>query len=1007
MSGTITGKTYSKTPFLNFFGRPYLWVIFIFSLFFSSWGVVGQTNPKYSWEKSVDMGIAGISSLDKLVISVDVDSKGNIYALTFGKKILKYDANGGSPSSYTLKANIEGPVDMAINSQDEMYVADYEGRTIFAFDLDGNNKVTKNKSSGYFKPLGVAFDKVDNLYVADYNDGTGAESTKSSRLKIHFANGGQSPDLLTTNLIQPYRLDIDSKGNIYVSHAGSDQKGEVKVFDKNFQELPIMAGIKSPGSIVIDSEDFIHIIYYAERVDFQAFIRRDVTAIFNMLPGIRTGIRDNLFKIGIYSPKGLFIENVQENNEREIDFPLDLSFGFCASKMYLNDAYTSTSPIDFSLKFNLEIFSRTPLFDMENPIALCIAPGKEFTLDNGSVTITPADINAGSSDNCSFTLSVSPSTFTTSGPKPVTLTATDDSGNTNSCSTTIEIKNQTAPPINCKPASIYLDSNGVAVLNPAAIFDGNATSSNIDRIEVDKSSFNCSDIGTKPVVLTVFYTNGTTAACTAQVTIADNIDPIALCIAPGKEFTLNNGSVTITPADINAGSSDNCSFTLSVLPSTFTTPGPKSVTLTAKDGFGNTHSCSTTIEIKNQTAPPINCKPASIYLDSNGVAVLNPAAIFDGNATSSNIDRIEVDKSSFNCSDIGTKPVVLTVFYTNGTTAACTAQVTIADNIDPIALCVAPGKEFTLDNGSVTITPADINAGSSDNCSFTLGVLPSTFTTPGPKSVTLTATDGFGNTHSCSTTIEIKNQTAPPINCKPASIYLDSNGVAVLNPAAIFDGIVASSNIDRIEVDKPSFTCSDVGGSVSVLLTVQYTDGTSDSCTAQVTVLDEINPVVQTRNINVIFDSFGTVTITPEMIDNGSTDNCGSPQLSLDVSTFSCNNLGENIVILTATDTSENSASLSAIVTVTGSCIEIPETDFPYISIYPNPTPGPFTFDTPNGWSIEKVEVFDARGRYVLTDTYSENEFEYSMDLSGLQESVYFLKLYTSQGIKILRVIIN
>ena len=849
MSGTITGKTYSKTPFLNFFGRPYLWVIFIFSLFFSSWGVVGQTNPKYSWEKSVDMGIAGISSLDKLVISVDVDSKGNIYALTFGKKILKYDANGGSPSSYTLKANIEGPVDMAINSQDEMYVADYEGRTIFAFDLDGNNKVTKNKSSGYFKPLGVAFDKVDNLYVADYNDGTGAESTKSSRLKIHFANGGQSPDLLTTNLIQPYRLDIDSKGNIYVSHAGSDQKGEVKVFDKNFQELPIMAGIKSPGSIVIDSEDFIHIIYYAERVDFQAFIRRDVTAIFNMLPGIRTGIRDNLFKIGIYSPKGLFIENVQENNEREIDFPLDLSFGFCASKMYLNDAYTSTSPIDFSLKFNLEIFSRTPLFDMENPIALCIAPG--------------------------------------------------------------------------------------------------------------------------------------------------------------KEFTLNNGSVTITPADINAGSSDNCSFTLSVLPSTFTTPGPKSVTLTAKDGFGNTHSCSTTIEIKNQTAPPINCKPASIYLDSNGVAVLNPAAIFDGNATSSNIDRIEVDKSSFNCSDIGTKPVVLTVFYTNGTTAACTAQVTIADNIDPIALCVAPGKEFTLDNGSVTITPADINAGSSDNCSFTLGVLPSTFTTPGPKSVTLTATDGFGNTHSCSTTIEIKNQTAPPINCKPASIYLDSNGVAVLNPAAIFDGIVASSNIDRIEVDKPSFTCSDVGGSVSVLLTVQYTDGTSDSCTAQVTVLDEINPVVQTRNINVIFDSFGTVTITPEMIDNGSTDNCGSPQLSLDVSTFSCNNLGENIVILTATDTSENSASLSAIVTVTGSCIEIPETDFPYISIYPNPTPGPFTFDTPNGWSIEKVEVFDARGRYVLTDTYSENEFEYSMDLSGLQESVYFLKLYTSQGIKILRVIIN
>jgi hypothetical protein len=77
-----------------------------------------------------------------------------------------------------------------------------------------------------------------------------------------------------------------------------------------------------------------------------------------------------------------------------------------------------------------------------------------------------------------------------------------------------------------------------------------------------------------------------------------------------------------------------------------------------------------------------------------------------------------------------------------------------------------------------------------------------------------------------------------------------------------------------------------------------------------------------------------------------------------------------------------------------------------YIFIYPNPTSGAFTFATPSGWSIEKVEVFDARGRYVLTETYSENQIEYSMDLSSLQQAVYVLKLYTSQGIKIIRVII-
>src|SRR5690606_27113438 len=173
-----------------------------------------------------------------------------------------------------------------------------------------------------------------------------------------YANGGQSGDLLTNKLVQPYRLDVDSTGRIFISQSGSDSKGEVIVFDKNLQQLPILTGIKSPGSIVVDNEDFIHVIDYAGRVDFQAFIRRDTFAILSMLSGIRTGIRDNIFKIRIYAPIGNFINYVQENDPRNIDFPLDLTFGFCSSKMYVNDAFTTTGSFDYTLKFNLEIFKR-------------------------------------------------------------------------------------------------------------------------------------------------------------------------------------------------------------------------------------------------------------------------------------------------------------------------------------------------------------------------------------------------------------------------------------------------------------------------------------------------------------------------------------------------------------------------------------------------------------------------------------------------------------------------
>ncbi|MFO7720022.1 MAG: T9SS type A sorting domain-containing protein, partial [Gillisia sp.] len=72
----------------------------------------------------------------------------------------------------------------------------------------------------------------------------------------------------------------------------------------------------------------------------------------------------------------------------------------------------------------------------------------------------------------------------------------------------------------------------------------------------------------------------------------------------------------------------------------------------------------------------------------------------------------------------------------------------------------------------------------------------------------------------------------------------------------------------------------------------------------------------------------------------------------------------------------------------------------------PNPTPGPFTFEAPTGWIIEKVDVFDFRGRYITTAAFPAGA-PYNMDLSFLQTAVYTLHLTTNQGNKIIRVIIH
>ncbi|GAB4252746.1 MAG: hypothetical protein Kow0027_17640 [Saprospiraceae bacterium] len=78
--------------------------------------------------------------------------------------------------------------------------------------------------------------------------------------------------------------------------------------------------------------------------------------------------------------------------------------------------------------------------DNTPPTALC----QNFTTDldpDGTYTLAPSSIDNGSSDNCSVSLSVSPNQFDCGdiGANTVTLTATDPSGNTATCTATLTI----------------------------------------------------------------------------------------------------------------------------------------------------------------------------------------------------------------------------------------------------------------------------------------------------------------------------------------------------------------------------------------------------------------------------------------------------------------------------------------------------------------------------------------------------------------------------------------
>ncbi len=159
-------------------------------------------------------------------------------------------------------------------------------------------------------------------------------------------------------------------------------------------------------------------------------------------------------------------------------------------------------------------------------------------------------------------------------------------------------------------------------------------------------------------------------------------------------------------------------------------------------------------------APVAICKDLTVQLDATGNASIIGADVDDGSSSCLGTPTFSLDKSTFDCSDIGPNTVTLTVTDpVSGMTSMCTPTVTVEDNVAPTALC--QDINVMLDAmGNASITGADVDNGSNDACGIaSLTVSPNTFDIfdVGPNTVTLTVTDVNGNTTDCMATVTVDN----------------------------------------------------------------------------------------------------------------------------------------------------------------------------------------------------------------------------------------------------------
>jgi hypothetical protein len=120
---------------------------------------------------------------------------------------------------------------------------------------------------------------------------------------------------------------------------------------------------------------------------------------------------------------------------------------------------------------------------------------------------------------------------------------------------------------------------------------------------------------------------------------------------------------------------------------------------------------------------------------------------------------------------------------------------------------------------------------------------------------------------------------------------LDDAGSGSITAADVDNGSNDACGIRSQELDITDFSCADVG-TVTVTLTVTDNNDNVSSCTSTVTVEDNVPPVALCQDLTVQLDDTGNGSITAADVDNGSNDACGIRSRELDITDFTCAEVG-------------------------------------------------------------------------------------------------------------------
>jgi hypothetical protein len=374
------------------------------------------------------------------------------------------------------------------------------------------------------------------------------------------------------------------------------------------------------------------------------------------------------------------------------------------------------------------------------------------------------------------------------------------------------------------------------------------------------------------------------AGAISQSTFNVNVIDTPIVITQNIEVALDVlGEVSITPEAVDDGSSSISgieSLELDIAMFSCDNLGNNTVTLSVSSNSGETATGTAIVTVVDNIAPTIVLQDVTVELDAEGMVSVEASAFDNGSfdncgEVTFSTNLVEI----LSCGSLGLNEVTVTVTDASGNQSQNTAILTVEDNLSPAV--VTQDLTVELDaNGEATITAAQVDNGSADNCgvdTLALDITSFDCSNLGENTVTLTVTDASGNEASATAIVTVEDNVAPIVITQDITVDL-----AGLESASITSGQVNNGSTDNCTADSDlifslsqdtftetgtytvSLTAEDaLGNSSSANLTVTVTDSTlsTDEFSSSVSVDFYPNPAQQLLNIEANRIEIGKVIV--------------------------------------------------------------------------------------------------------------------------------------------------